>query len=422
MPRTRTAPTLPPQERSVKEPVPSAQGPTKKPSVIDRLPLTATLPTPPRTKKRKRARSRVTDSSSEDEDELPVLSDQEDRKPSVKDDAVLLGHKKRRTLQLDAIAEELSQKAAEDAFWMGDSSTSLFPIASKSTKPKETQAERGRSGTRSPTRSPSSSPPPHLLRRNRTGLFSPPPSRRQPTLIRPPVTPPPQTPKKQKNVKPKGGTSKMLVPERDSPNNPFLLDSSPGSDDQELPKTPRTPQRHIEKPTITMVFRGVKTEYPNPLYDPTQPDGVPPPIPNSPSNLPPSDPDFSPTPYCPPKLLFPESRKRDHARYRRKASLEVQSDPGSDVKDKRAGSSSAASGAKRSGKGKAKAKAHSEWDTSDEEDERPRKPEVVPRRSPRLRSRYADVSGEPGTSGRVDKARPNVKELAKIAPVFFGAD
>ncbi|KAI0795625.1 hypothetical protein C8Q75DRAFT_803496 [Abortiporus biennis] len=337
------------------------------------------LPTPPRTKhsrKRKRRARRATDSESESDD------NQHDSDSDIgcgkNKDSIVVGHKKRKVLQLDTIAAELSgrqekEKAEEDEFWTGESSF----VKKDNEKGKEGsdggETERGRTLSRSPTptRSPSASPAPHLLKRTNTGLFSPPPSRRHPRPRTPPPTtlklpPLPRTPPPRR--KRTGSITRRLFPERDSPNNPFLVSADDVEGETSPEPVPRSdtptfrtppPQKYVEKPTITYVFRGVKGEFENPLYDPEFPDGVPPIRPGSPSQLDPSDPDFSPTPYCPPKLLFPEARKRNHARF-----------------DRRSESPTPVPGSSRNrlngnGKGKAKVvpvKVRSEWDSSDDED------------------------------------------------------
>lgn len=96
------------------------------------------------------------------------------------------------------------------------------------------------------------------------------------------------------------------------------------------------------------------------MYDPSHPEtGVPPSRPDSPSNLAPDDPEFSPKEYCPPRILFPEARTRRKSR----------ADPTSDDDE--------AVLATPKGKGKPQGKkprvqlakpVRSEWDTSDEED------------------------------------------------------
>ncbi|KAK7683020.1 hypothetical protein QCA50_013692 [Cerrena zonata] len=486
MPRTRAMLNTPVTEHSSKKthvtgPSSSAAAPMSASKALakehlSRLVPTQALPTPPATRKRKRARSRVTDSDTEEDDELPVLdaSDKEESKrpvEHVKEDAVVIGNKKRRTLKLDAIAEELSRRAAEEEFWTGDSRASILPIIPKSARTLDSvatrQEERGRSRSRSRTRSPSSSPPaPHLLKRNRTGLFSPPPSRRDPRPFSRPVTPPPppRTPEpKRKSRKAVRDSAKRLFPERDSPNNPFLADdsSAPGSSSIS-PERPKTAETYTEKPTITMVYRGVKHEFINPLYDPDAPNGVPSDR-NSPSRLPPTDPDFSPTPYCPPKLLFPEARKLDHAKIRSRASGSpspvpvpaVDSDNVEDEfgeypstpKPKRLEKSRPLARATEKpkvfkGKGKGKEK-KSEWESSDEEDE-DEPPVQQLRRSPRLNGRVqaavqfplrAGVAAGRGEKaprveaservprGERERGRPtatkDVKEAAKLAPLLF---
>lgn len=251
--------------------VPMSASKAKAQEHLGRVVSTQALPTPPATRKRKRARSRVTDSDTEEDEELPVLepSAKESRRSvpgpveEVKEDAVVIGNKKRRTLKLDAIAEELSQKAAEDAFWTADSRASILPIIPKNARTRTLldsvatrQEERGRSRSRDRTRSPSSSPPaPHLLKRKRTGLFSPPPSRRDSKPVSRPVTPPPLPRTPQRKNKSRKGVGKRLFPERDSPNNPFLAADSPSvpGSSSISPERQATPDRYVEKPTITMV-------------------------------------------------------------------------------------------------------------------------------------------------------------------------
>ena len=226
-------------------------------SPVKRASSLVPFPTPPRTThKRKRARSRVTDSDEEDEPglELPV-PDSEDRESAGKYDAqgaLILGNKKRKTL--DAIAEELSE-AQEEAFWLGTS----VPTAKGEGGSKSPRVTRGRESERERTRSPSSSPPPapHLLRRQHTGLASPPPSRRQPRTYviknvrakRSRTTPPPvPAPASTRSQKP------GLFPERDSPDNPFLADNAPNVAGPSGSDRPHTPEPFFEKPTVTWVL------------------------------------------------------------------------------------------------------------------------------------------------------------------------
>ncbi|KAM5537241.1 hypothetical protein V8D89_009174 [Ganoderma adspersum] len=322
MPRVRAA--VKPHGGSAPAPDPDPAGASsmaaKRPPPAKRAASAAPAlpPTPPRTthKRKRRSRSRVTDSSSEDEDahEVPEPeSDDEDARSSKKKDGELaIGYKKRKTMTLDAIAEELSQARAEEEFWMGKdaagSSKAAGPSGGK--PPHRVYKDRARTRTRSRTRSPSSSPPPapHLLRRGHSGLLSPPPSRRAPVVVPRPATPPPPEPTKEKE---KG----KALPERDSPNNPFLADDSPvsagASGDQSSPE-PKTPQKREEKPTLTYVFRGVKMLVSNPHYTSEEAAAEI----EERSKLPVTHPDFSPSDAIAPKLLFPQARKRDLSRNR----------------------------------------------------------------------------------------------------------
>lgn len=232
----------------------SATAPPPKPRAIKCSPTETTLPvSPPKTITRKRSRSRVTDSDTEDDEvahgiPCPDGDDREKTAGQVSvDGALVLGHKKRKTL--DSIAEELSESHVEEAFWMG---------TSKDTKHKSSSSDERRSQYRSGgrsrvvTRSPSSSPPPapHLLRRQHTGLVSPPPSRRQPKIVPRPATPPPEASTSSRKLR--------SLPKRDSPNNPFLADESPAVEaedaEEATPSEPSTPKPHIERPTMTWVL------------------------------------------------------------------------------------------------------------------------------------------------------------------------
>ncbi|EJD05450.1 uncharacterized protein FOMMEDRAFT_17748 [Fomitiporia mediterranea MF3/22] len=101
---------------------------------------------------------------------------------------------------------------------------------------------------------------------------------------------------------PKKGKARLVdSPVRDSPNNPFLDDSPPSVSGE--PAEPRTTTTRPEKPTITYIFRGVRAEFANPMYN------LPPEV-HERSLLPIEHPDFSPDPACPPKLLFTKPRRR----------------------------------------------------------------------------------------------------------------
>lgn len=383
----------------------------------------ASLPTPPRTRKRKRSRSRhsrATDSGSELD--LEDSDDEEiERGRALHGKAAIASeHNRRKLLRLDAIAAELSGQAAEDAFWMGESTVTEIEAArlkgkgaakdSKESKESKASPSKESPGvrTRSQTRSPSSSPV-QMLKRTQTGLLSPPKSHRRrsprkpafpsmPTIEENPKTPP------AKNAL--SSVKKKLFPERDSPNNPFLVSegsagTSAGSSGSgagaAVPRTPRKPQ-YVERPTLTYVLyvlfsfltviscslyaysRGVRQEFENPLYDPRYPEtGVAPSAgPDSPSNLPPEDPEFSPREYCPPRVLFPEARAA-----RRKRRTEADDGPAELVLPQ----------TPTRVKGKAKAKnvrvqpqpkrQKSEWDTSDEEEE-PELPSTPKPKTPKI--------------------------------------
>ncbi|KIP02153.1 hypothetical protein PHLGIDRAFT_38020 [Phlebiopsis gigantea 11061_1 CR5-6] len=248
------------------------------------------LPTPPPTRKRKRGRAGKTgDTDSEEEIDARSGSEEEAEQTLRRKGAVLLGNKKRKVLQLDVIAAELSGQAAEEAFWTSEGNTLLGPPKDEGSTSKDkgstAATERERERSASPDRSPSASPPARLLKRNRTGLLSPPKShrRRSPrtkTLSIPqPVLEGPATPPARRPPRPARGVplkKPLTLPERDSPNNPFLDSGSSGSvatlDDGPSTSAPAPRKPHIEKPTITYVFRGVRTEFANPLYDPRYPE------------------------------------------------------------------------------------------------------------------------------------------------------
>ncbi|EDR10237.1 uncharacterized protein LACBIDRAFT_293531 [Laccaria bicolor S238N-H82] len=264
--------------------------------VLKRSASTASLPTPPRThSKRGRGRSRGSCDSDSD-DQVVLLSDEEELAVSV--------HKKRRT-------GEATQEG-EDAFWLGTGGLT-------------TRSKRAFGSSNSKAVDPSTQAP--LIYRRRQAQaqqlqpVSPPPSHRKPMVVsptnNPPTTPlrtsprfarapstasPPVTPKRKSQRR----TTSVL---RDSPQNPFLaspLDAVPESDSEESPnQSPKTPYQ--EKPTVAYVFRGMRREFHNPLYNPITNRPISPP---RGSKLPVEHPAFSPDPSCPPKLLFPEAHKR----------------------------------------------------------------------------------------------------------------
>ena len=264
----------------------------------------ASLPTPPRTvRKRSRSRGSAYHSSDDEADDvLPVVSP--NASPSqnqhVSDELGVVSHKRRR---IDAVVAELNAEEREDAFWLAgapveleDSKRASKPLRVPRSVSKGKPPSSSRRGPPTSTRRlsqsravPASSVP------TTWSLLSPPPTR-----PRPPVTPPRKRPAKP-------------MPVRDSPNNPFLVNSSdsPGS----LPSSPvgpRTPVPDKETihyvlyvvPPLTSTFwppdllaysRGKRLAFQNPHY------GVPK---NSRSMLQPEHPDFSPSEDCTPRRLF----------------------------------------------------------------------------------------------------------------------
>jgi len=95
-------------------------------------------------------------------------------------------------------------------------------------------------------------------------------------------------------VSQRGICSASELPVLDEENNPFLIDSPPKS------RRPRSPHDLTEDPTMTYVFKGIKTSVPNPNYN------LPESIYDS-SRLPFSHPDYSPLPTRAPRCLFPEA-------------------------------------------------------------------------------------------------------------------
>ena len=268
---------MPRIKAALRESTPVEHLPAKRES-LKRTNSTASLPTPPRTRKRKRSHSRhsrATDSDSEFDFQDSDDEELERGRVELGKNAVAAEHNKRKLLRLDAIAAELSGKDAEDAFWMGESTVTeietarLKRKADTGSKEKATETNIQDSParhTRSQTRSPSSSPA-QLLKRTRTGLLSPPKSHRRKSPRKPklgalpiiaeeaPSTPPPKTIL--------DGVKKKLFPERDSPNNPFLVsdDSPAGSQESQssgagasTARVPQTPKKHVERPTLTYVL------------------------------------------------------------------------------------------------------------------------------------------------------------------------
>jgi hypothetical protein len=113
----------------------------------------------------------------------------------------------------------------------------------------------------------------------------------------PPVTP-----------KTRSSTRRAL---RDSPDNPFLATpENPFQDSPSLSDSSANPSPHEalqERPTIAYVFRGVRRECKNPLYDHAQDRPYSPP---PESKLAIDHPDYTPSIHCIPKRLFPDAHSK----------------------------------------------------------------------------------------------------------------
>lgn len=262
MPRTRRLLNSSPLQIPSSSNVPAT---ASKPRPQRRVAALAALPTPPRThSKRKRTSpaskpSRATDSDDGELLTLPTIKEEDPGSSQQVDDndndqadhrtvegAIFVGNKKRKTL--DALVAELSEQTAEDDFWLGPSTSSAKPTASRHRG--QTSSTRSRQRSITPMRSPSSSPPAALLRRKNqqksNGLISPPPSRHRAHVSSEPVTPPPRRSLRTSLFR--------QLPERDSPNNPFLVESTPDDEPDSSPPQPITPLQHVEKPTLTYVL------------------------------------------------------------------------------------------------------------------------------------------------------------------------
>lgn len=186
------------------------------PRPLKRSASTASLPTPPRTHHKKRT-TRTHSSDEEDESD-----DHNHARPISK---------KPRT---SAIAES-PEGEDEEAFWLGGSS-----------KP----------GPRTPTHSPSPPPPALLNYRNRKqnhSLASPPPStsRNQHQQF---VTPP-RLERLAVGEDDGGSDGGRRMPVRDSPNNPFLANGSPGTPTpMPVNKNKEVDEKDGERPTLTYVL------------------------------------------------------------------------------------------------------------------------------------------------------------------------
>lgn len=210
----------------------------------------ASLPTPPRTHHKRtssysHSHSHDTDSNSSDGEHGDEAGDE----GGADDGRLILGSKKRRT-SLQKNGQEIEEE--ENAFWM-NSKAGSGTTASTKTKNKNATLKSNSQTTAPRSPSTSVSPAPLLHRLAHRQPVSPPPSRRKSQFqTQPRHTSPPVTPKRQTSA------FKGHHPVRDSPNNPFLVDtplSGSPSDILELesPQTP-SPVDFTEKPTITYVL------------------------------------------------------------------------------------------------------------------------------------------------------------------------
>ncbi|KAJ7476007.1 hypothetical protein FB451DRAFT_1397378 [Mycena latifolia] len=232
------------------------------PRPLKRSASVASLPTPPRTHhKRKRAASK----HSRDSDEGLTATDEEDDEKLIKE------------------AED------EESFWLATNPASTSRNASPPLLYRRLQAH---GQTQLPGVPPVSPPPSHRKPPVKAVVVPRTPTPKSASTVSPPSTPP---------AKRRKGAAAPLP--RDSPDNPFLA-SPLGSQDEVIVNASDTvPSVQEEKPTMALVFRGVRRTFPNPYYDPSSTG------PNPSSQLPPEHPDFEPDERGVRKLLFGVGRK-----------------------------------------------------------------------------------------------------------------
>ncbi|KAF9479879.1 hypothetical protein BDN70DRAFT_806253 [Pholiota conissans] len=252
----------------------------------------ASLPTPPRTH-RKHARGRSRGSCDSDSDDNAVLSTDDEAPDAHKS-------KKRRTSE---VAND------EEAFWLGGPATEDSNVESSNEK------DQGLSKTASTSVKNKAPLLYRRLQQTEVAPVSPPPSHRRPAVVAS-VKPesvsgasvsPPSTPQTR-------SATRRAALALGSPENPFLAtpvkdiveeSTTPSPSGSSANPSPHTPVQY-EKPMMTFVFRGVRREYANPLYNHAENKPLPPP---AASLLPIEHPDYSPPVHCTPKLLFPAARR-----------------------------------------------------------------------------------------------------------------
>ncbi|KAJ7096521.1 hypothetical protein B0H15DRAFT_825528 [Mycena belliarum] len=232
------------------------------PRPMKRSASVASLPTPPRTHhKRKRAASKQSRGSHDD----LTATDEEDDETLVKE------------------AED------EESFWMTANAASTSRNAPPPLLYRRLQAH---SQTQLPGVAPVSPPPSHRKPPVKAGVIPRTPTPQSVSTVSPPSTPP----AKRRKV------AAAPLP-RDSPDNPFLASPLGSQDEIIVAESDTAPSSQEEKPTMALVFRGVRRTFPNPYYDPSSSG------PNPKSQLPPEHPDFEPDERGVRKLLFGVGRK-----------------------------------------------------------------------------------------------------------------
>ncbi|KAF8629386.1 hypothetical protein AX17_005682 [Amanita inopinata Kibby_2008] len=317
------------------------------PRPLKRSASVASLPTPPRTRHRKgkkRGRPSRGSFATDSDSDLDVTvedggsSEGSDEAEGSDDEERINVHKRRR------MKDKLED---EDAFWLGGDDDgvvgkgigrqgSLKAVASDPGP--ETMHRDGdvdaqapllyrrlqRSQSLAQTEQTSSKKEeeskPALVSTNTTLVapVSPPPSNRRAAVTKTLslsaatlVKSPPATPKPKARVKQRARRV-FELPQRDTPNNPFLdspVEREKAKASAKDGTSPHTPPPLEERPTVTYVFRGIRGVYPNPLYNHAKKrPRTPPPE----SRLPLDHPDFSPDMRCPPRLLFPTRPRKEN--------------------------------------------------------------------------------------------------------------
>ncbi|KAF5324372.1 hypothetical protein D9619_011350 [Psilocybe cf. subviscida] len=281
--------------------------PSRRP--LKRSASTASLPTPPRTH-RKHASGRSRGSCDSDSDDRVMDSSDEEGEA--------INTRKKRRLDLTGA----DAAANEDAFWLGGTTSSAGLKQPVQDTP---QVLEGPSTSKRDL--------PLLYKRKlaqqqqeqRTELVapvSPPPSHRRVVKALPLPSTPPRT---------RAAGKRAAVP-CDSPENPFL-DTPQGDDeivesppDSSANPSPRTPDR-AEKPIVYMVFRGMRKAYPNRLYDHKNNRPL---LPPEQSKLDINDPEYEPSEFCTPKVLFPDARRKRRNAPRAAKKRAISPDPSGD--------------------------------------------------------------------------------------------